>query len=56
MGEGAYIASSVSVFDDVKIGKHAVIGMGTVLMKNVGENEFAFGNPARVMKNMEGKC
>jgi len=53
VGEGAYIASAVSVFDDIEIGKHAVVGMGTVLMKNVGENEFAFGNPARVMKNME---
>lgn len=55
VGEGAYIASAVSVFDNVEIGKHAVIGMGTVLMKDVGEDEFAFGNPGRVMKNMDAK-
>ena len=55
VGEGAYIASAVSVFNDVEIGKNAVVGMGTVLMKNVGENEFAFGNPGRVMKNLEGR-
>ncbi len=52
IGEAAYVASAVSVFDDVEIGKYAVIGMGTALMKNVGENEFAFGNPGRVMKSL----
>lgn len=53
VGEAAYIASGVSINDDVIIEKHAVVGIGAVVLKKVGEDQFAFGNPARIMLSME---
>ena len=43
---------SVTIRDYVKIGKNAVLGMGSVITKDVAPNVTVIGNPAKpIMKN-----
>lgn len=45
--DDCWIAPSVSVINQVKVGTKSSIGMGTVIRRDVGENETWAGNPAR---------
>lgn len=47
VGEGTYIAISVPVRDTVKIGAHSVIGMGSVVQRDIPDGVTAMGSPAR---------
>ena len=44
---GARIGASVSVLPGVVIGEGALVGMGSVVTKDVGPNEVWAGNPAK---------
>jgi len=50
IGPGGWLGSHVSVFDGVTIGKHAVIGAGTTVNKDVPDYAVAAGVPVRVIK------
>ena len=51
IGDGVFIGVNALIAPMVrKIGAHAVIGAGSVLTKDVGENEIWAGNPARFIK------
>lgn len=54
--DGAWIASGVIVIGPVRIGRNAVIGSGSVVVKNIPSDVFAAGNPALPIKkiNFEG--
>ncbi|MBA87540.1 MAG: N-acetyltransferase [Euryarchaeota archaeon] len=52
--EGASIGSSVTILCGVTIGKNAVIGAGSLITKNVKENETVAGVPAKII-NKEKK-
>jgi acetyltransferase-like isoleucine patch superfamily enzyme len=45
--DGANIGAGAMILCGVTIGKHAMIGAGTVVTKNVPANETWVGNPAR---------
>lgn len=45
----AVIAVSCVIFPNVKIGKGALIGAGTVLTKDVPDNKIAVGNPCKII-------
>ena len=45
--EGAYIGMNSSIKERVKIGKWSIVGMGSVVIKNVKENSKVVGNPAK---------
>ncbi|MDP3150335.1 MAG: UDP-3-O-(3-hydroxymyristoyl) glucosamine N-acyltransferase [Ignavibacteria bacterium] len=45
--ENATIFSKVIVREQTRIGKNSVIGMGSVVTKDIPENETWFGNPAK---------
>lgn len=45
VGENVWIAANASVLMGVKIGRNAVIGFGSVVSKNVSENQIVVGNP-----------
>jgi sugar O-acyltransferase (sialic acid O-acetyltransferase NeuD family) len=48
VGENAYIGSRVAVRDGVKIGARSLVGIGSVVVKDVPPDSVAYGNPARV--------
>jgi acetyltransferase-like isoleucine patch superfamily enzyme len=49
---GASIGSSVTILCGVQIGKNAIIGAGSVVLKNVPENTIYAGNPARFIRSL----
>ena len=50
--EGAWIASRAMIMGPCHIGKHAVIGAGSVVTKDVAEYTVVAGNPAKFIKNV----
>ena len=40
-------------FCGVKIGKRSMVAAGSVVIKNVGENELVAGNPAKFKKEIK---
>ncbi len=51
--DGVTIGPNVCIIGDITVGKGAVIGAGSVVVKDVTENILVVGNPAKVigMKN-----
>lgn len=48
--DGAWISPSAVIRDGIRIGKNSLIGMGSVVTKNVPNNEVWMGNPAKCFK------
>ena len=54
---GAQIGCNVTLLPHVVIGKHALVGAGSVVTKDVPDYAVVYGNPARVRKNVKDlKC
>ncbi len=53
IGENAKIGGNVTIGPRVRIGKNALIGFGSVVTIDVPDNSVAFGNPAKVRKNIK---
>ena len=49
IGEQCWLGANVIVLKGVKIGKGAIIGAGSLLLKEVGENEIWGGVPAKLI-------
>lgn len=47
IGDGSWIAPTVSVREGIKIGKNVLVGMAAVVTKNVKDNAVVFGAPAK---------
>ncbi len=47
ISERAVIGANVTILPGIKIGKNAIIGAGSVVTKNVPDNEVYIGNPAK---------
>lgn len=52
IGENAWIGGNTLIVPGVKIGKHAVIGGGSVVTKDIPDNVIAAGNPCRVIREV----
>jgi len=50
IGKDVWIGANVSVTDGVTIGDHSVVGIGTVVTRDVEPYAVVAGNPARVIK------
>lgn len=50
IGEDSWLGANVNVIGNVKIGKHCVIGAGSVVTKDIPDFSVACGNPCRVIK------
>ena len=50
--EGASIGANATILGGITIGKHAMIGAGSVVTRNVPANELWVGNPARFVKKL----
>jgi UDP-3-O-[3-hydroxymyristoyl] glucosamine N-acyltransferase len=51
--DDVYIAPSVSIIDHVRIGKKSFIGLGSVVTKNVPDEEVWVGSPARPLNEFK---
>jgi len=51
--QGAKIGVNVTLLPGVEVGKNAMIGAGSVVTKDIGENMVARGNPAVVVGDVE---
>lgn len=47
IGDNTYLGSRVAVRDGLKIGTRSLLGMGSVVVKDVAADTIAYGNPAR---------
>lgn len=52
IGDGAWFGGKVTVVPGVSIGKHSVIGAGSVVTKDIPDDVVAVGNPCRVIRKI----
>ena len=50
IGEGAFIGACSIILKGVHIGKHSIVGAGSVVTKDIPENEIWGGNPAKYIR------
>lgn len=48
VGKNSFISGNVSVRDGINIGENSLIGMSSVVTKNIADNVVAMGNPANI--------
>lgn len=51
--EGVFIGAGSFVLKGVHIGKHSIIGAGSVVTKDIPKNEIWAGNPAKFIRKIE---
>jgi acetyltransferase-like isoleucine patch superfamily enzyme len=51
--KGASIGSGCTILSNVTIGENSIIGAGSVVTRDVPPNSIAYGNPARVHRNID---
>ncbi|MCR3722522.1 MULTISPECIES: sugar O-acetyltransferase [Prauserella salsuginis group] len=54
IGDNSWLGGGVIVCPGVTIGENAVIGAGSVVVRDVPGHVFAAGNPARVIRSLDG--
>jgi acetyltransferase-like isoleucine patch superfamily enzyme len=52
--KGASIGSGATILCNITIGENAIVGAGSVVTKDVPPNSIVVGNPARVLRYIEG--
>lgn len=55
LGDQCYLAMSVPVKEGTTIGSDSIVGIGSVVVRDIPPNSIALGNPARVMKHNDEK-
>ncbi len=53
VAQGVHIGLNSSIRENITIGKNATLGMGSVLTKDIGENEIWVGSPAKFLRMAE---
>lgn len=56
VGSVSYIGANCSIKEYIKIGSHAVVGMGSVVIRNVEDGCIVAGNPAHVICRQESNA
>ena len=54
VGDNVSIGSNATILGNITIGRGSVIGAGSVVTKNVPPNQIWAGNPARMIRELEG--
>ncbi len=55
VSEGAHVGLNSCIREDISVGRYAIIGMGSVVVKNVDNYSVVAGNPARFLKTLDIK-
>ena len=55
IGENVWLGESVRVCKGVTIGENSIIGVGSVVTKDIPANVVAAGNPAKVVKKLDAQ-
>lgn len=53
IGESTYLAMSTTIKEGASVGANSIIGMGSIVHRDIPDNMIAMGNPARPMKTNE---
>lgn len=53
--QGAFIGAGSMIMKGVTIGKHSIVGAGSVVTKSIPDNEVWAGNPAKMIYKLEKK-
>ena len=53
--DDCWIGGGVLIMPSITVGRGSIIGAGSVVTKDVDENTIVAGNPARKMKDLDGK-
>jgi sugar O-acyltransferase (sialic acid O-acetyltransferase NeuD family) len=53
IGSFTSIGANATILPDVQIGQNVIIGAGAVVTKDIPDNCVVYGNPAKVMRNLE---
>lgn len=53
IGRAAFIGANTVICNSVTIGKNSIVGAGSVVTKDIPENEIWGGNPARFIKKRD---
>ena len=51
--KGAWIGAGASILPGVTIGRHAIVGAGAIVTKDVGDYEVVAGVPAKLIKTLD---
>jgi len=51
---GASIGSGSTILSKVTVGENAIVGAGSVVTRDVPPNTIVAGNPARVLRKIDG--
>jgi sugar O-acyltransferase (sialic acid O-acetyltransferase NeuD family) len=51
--EGAHVGLNSAIREDLIVGRYAIIGMGAVVIREVGDFDIVGGNPAKFLKKVE---
>lgn len=54
IGENAFVGANSIILPNVTIGKNSIVGAGSVVTKSVPDNMIVAGNPARLIKDIDG--
>lgn len=52
IGKFAKIGANSTILPNVKIGENSLVGAGSVVTKDIPKNKVAYGNPAKVVKDI----
>lgn len=55
IGKDAWIGAGATILPGVSVGDYAVVGAASVVTKDVPTNTIVAGNPAKVIKTIDGK-
>jgi acetyltransferase-like isoleucine patch superfamily enzyme len=50
IGDYCHIAPSASLMNKIEIGKNVTVGMGSVVTKNIADNQVVIGVPAKPIR------